>query len=226
MSTALDRASRSDLAFDSLPDPVVVVDEAGRVDRVNRAALLLFGPRIAEAAEHGDAVGRVLPWLRGAVRRVLAGADEAGVDRDVPTAAGVRSLAARVRRLPDARGASGAVIRVEDETERRLLEARLRLAEQDEALGALAADLAHQVNNPLAAVVSGLAFVASEHARLSDALASQLGEAQAALEEARAAAQRVGRIVRSLETFGRPALAAGGHSILAAGSCDNRRHDP
>jgi nitrogen-specific signal transduction histidine kinase len=225
MSTALSRTDRSDLAFDSLPDPVVVVDEAGRVDRVNRAALLLFGPRIGEAAEHGDAVARVLPWLASAVRRVLAGADEAGVEGDVATADGLRSLAARVRRLPAARGVSGAVIRVEDETDRRLLEARVRLAEQHEALGALAADLAHQVNNPLACVVSGLAFVASEHARLSDALAAELGEAQTALEEARAAAQRVGRIVRSLETFGRPA-AAGGHSILAAGSCDNGRHDP
>ncbi|MFL5274239.1 MAG: PAS domain-containing protein [Anaeromyxobacteraceae bacterium] len=225
MSTALSRTNRSDLAFDSLPDPVVVVDEAGRVDRVNRAALLLFGPRIGDAAEHGDAVARVLPWLAAAVRCVLAGADEAGVEGDVLTADGVRSLAARVRRLPAACGVSGAVVRIEDETERRLLEARLRLAEQDEALGALAADLAHQVNNPLACVVSGLAFVAAEHARLSNALAGDLREAQAALEEARAAAQRVGRVVRSLETFGRPA-AAGGHSILAAGSCDNGRHDP
>jgi signal transduction histidine kinase len=209
MSTAANLTNRSDLAFDSLPDPVVVVDEAGRVERANRAALLLFGPRIGEAAERGDVVARVLPWLAAAVKRVLAGADEVGLEADVPTADGVRSLGARVRRLSAGRAAAGAVIRVDDQTERRLLDARLRLAEQDETLGAFAADLAHQVNNPLACVVSGLAFVASEHARLSAALAAELGEAQTALEEARAAAQRVGRVVRSLETFGRPAAAGG-----------------
>jgi PAS domain S-box-containing protein len=200
-STTTDHApSRSELAFESLPQALVVTDGEGRVERVNGAAEALFGDAVASC---GRAVEEALPWLASAVRRVLAGEDDIALEAEAQTPRGPRLLAARVRRL--AGGSAGAVAMVDDVSARRAVDARLRFADRIDALGALAAALAHEVNNPLSCVVAGLAFVASEHARLADALSpAQLDEASAALEEARRAALRVGRVVRSLESFGRP----------------------
>jgi two-component system NtrC family sensor kinase len=206
-------ASRSELAFESVPQALVVVDDRGRIEQLNAAAEALLGVIGWRMAGDGErpAVEDALPWLAGAVRRVLAGADEAGLEAEVASALGPRVLAARVRRLrggaAPAEGATGAVAIVEDLTARRAVDARLRFSERIDALGTLAAGLAHEVNNPLACVMAGLTFVASEHARLAAALSpAELDEARIALEEAHEAALRVGRIVRSLESFGRPAL--------------------
>ncbi|HEX7623323.1 MAG TPA: ATP-binding protein, partial [Anaeromyxobacteraceae bacterium] len=106
----------------------------------------------------------------------------------------------------------------EDLTDRRAVEARLRAAERLAALGTLAAGIAHEVDSPLACVVAGLSFVEAEHDRLLPTMAmagEDLGEARAALEEARAAARRVGRIMRSLQSFGGPAQPLLGEVDLA-----------
>jgi two-component system, NtrC family, sensor kinase len=200
------QTSRSDLAFEHLPQPIVVMDEEGRVERVNLAAEPLVGGPVGARGARSERVEDALPWLAAAVRRVLAGADEVGVEAEAATGEGRRAVAARVRRLRGPSGASGAVALIEDLAARREVESRLRDSERLDALGTLAAGLAHEVNNPLAAVVAGLAFVKAEHTRLAETLSpAELQDAQAALEEARAAALRVGRIVRSLESFGRPA---------------------
>jgi C4-dicarboxylate-specific signal transduction histidine kinase len=101
----------------------------------------------------------------------------------------------------------GVVVVLEDLTKRRALDARLRAAERLAAMGTLAAGIAHEVNSPLSCVVAGLSFLEAEHDRLGPAFAgADLVEARAALEEARTAALRVRRIMRSLQTFGRPAM--------------------
>jgi PAS domain S-box-containing protein len=71
------------------------------------------------------------------------------------------------------------------------------------AVGALAAGVAHEVNSPLAGVLANLAFAleALPGARASDEEA--LREVTAALEDARAAAERVRDIVRDLRLFAR-----------------------
>ncbi len=198
---------RYDLAFASLPEPTLLVDEDGRLTRVNTAAEALLGERVLRSADQGETVSRALPWLGPAVARVLAGADEERLEARVATREGPRCVAARLRRVRERGGAPcGAVAVLEDLTEKSAVEAQRRSSERLTALGTLAAGLAHEVNNPLACVVAGLSFLEAEHARIASALGpAELREAKLALEEARDAARRVGRIVQSLQSFGLPA---------------------
>jgi signal transduction histidine kinase len=198
---------RYDLAFASLPEPILLVDEDGRLARVNSAAEALLGEWVLRSTDQGETVSRALPWLGPAMARVLAGADEDRLEASVATCDGLRRVAVRLRRVRERGGAPrGALAVLEDLTEKSAVEARRRSSERLTALGTLAAGLAHEVNNPLACVVAGLSFLETEHARIASALGpAELREAKLALEEARAAALRVGRIVQSLQSFGRPA---------------------
>jgi signal transduction histidine kinase len=206
-----------ELAFASLPEPTLLFDRAGRLGGANPAAEALLGRDGPLVVGRGEGVGGALGWLAPALARVLAGADEAGVEAEVATPEGARWLGARLRRMGGADAPCGAVVVLEDLTTRRAVDAQLRSAECLAALGTLAAGLAHEVNNPLACVVSGLSFVEGEHDRLAASLApAELCEAREALEEAREAARRVSRIVRSLQCFGTPAAPLRAEVDLAA----------
>jgi PAS domain S-box-containing protein len=204
-----------DLAFASLPEPTLLFDERGRLVHANAAARSLLGERVAQAVEHGLPVTRALPWLSEPVVRVLSGAYEVGVEAEVPSQDGPRRVVARLRRVGDGAGeVRGVVAAMADVTERRALEAEARSAERLEALGSLAAGLAHEVNSPLAAVVAGLSFLEEEHARLARTVEADLGEASSALSDAREAATRVGKIIEDLRAFAHSVQAARRRSAL------------
>jgi PAS domain-containing protein len=195
-------ADRYQLAFASLPEPTLLVDRRGRLEGVNGAARALLGPGLAKAAARRERARRALPWLGPALTRVLAGAAEAALEAEAETPAGRRCVGARVRALEADGALRGAVVVLADVTADRELDLHLRSAERQAAVETLAAGLAHEVNNPLACVVSGLSFAEAEHARLEALAPAELSEVRAALEEARAAALRVGRIVRALQRLG------------------------
>jgi signal transduction histidine kinase len=95
--------------------------------------------------------------------------------------------------------------------ERKKLQAQLVFADRLASVGRLAAGVAHEINNPLAYIVSNLNFAVRElpaarkvvPAPVADRLAGPLGEIEEALEEARQGAERVRHIVRDLKTFSR-----------------------
>ncbi len=63
------------------------------------------------------------------------------------------------------------------------------------------------MNNPLACVLASLAFLDVERERLAAELGpGDLDEVKLVLDEARDAAQRVGRVVRALQSFGQSSL--------------------
>ncbi|MBZ4334022.1 PAS domain S-box protein [Corallococcus coralloides] len=98
-----------------------------------------------------------------------------------------------------------------DVTEQRQLKARLTLADRLASVGTLAAGIAHEINNPLAFVVSNLGFLSDEFRHhLSPAPGARgvrppdVAEWQEVLSEACEGAERVRQIVRQLKTFSRP----------------------
>ncbi len=122
-------------------------------------------------------------------------------------------------------GAPAVVSIARDVTEQRHLQARLTLADRLASVGTLAAGIAHEINNPLAFVISNLSFLSEEMRRSQLSLEAggvgstshppgtprlrsraemDLVEWQEVLSEAYEGAERVRQIVRQLKTFSRP----------------------
>jgi PAS domain S-box-containing protein len=94
---------------------------------------------------------------------------------------------------------------VRDVTERKLLEARLRQTQKLEAVGMLAAGVAHEINNPLTYVITNLHLMQEDLRQLAPGapgrpLADAFGSR---VHEACEGAERVRQIVRDLKTFAR-----------------------
>ena len=102
---------------------------------------------------------------------------------------------------------------VRDVTERKKLQSQLMVSDRMVSVGTLAAGVAHEINNPLAAVIANLDYVlenlgrpvaggsgAGRPAGLDSWVAREI---KAPLDDAREAAQRVRFIVRDLKIFSR-----------------------
>jgi PAS domain S-box-containing protein len=160
--------------LDSLAAFIVGVDDAGRVTEWNSVAVALLG------LTDEQALGRrfedlPLGWDRAAVAAALDECRLRGerVRRDnvafgVPGAA-PRMLAFTVNPMQGARGRGFALIG-SDVTERSLLEMQLHQAQRLEAVGTLAAGIAHEINTPMQFVSDNLRFVQQSVEPLGGAL--------------------------------------------------------
>jgi signal transduction histidine kinase len=107
------------------------------------------------------------------------------------------------------RDAAGTLIRligiITDITAPRDLQAQLMVSDRMASVGTLAAGVAHEINNPLAAVMANLEFMSESLATMGPHPSATwlLGEFKEPLEEAREAAQMVRLIVRDLKIFSR-----------------------
>jgi two-component system, NtrC family, sensor kinase len=114
-----------------------------------------------------------------------------------------REVVAEVRSMPSSWEGSPAVLAIaRDVTERAQLHARLAQTDRLAALGTLAAGVAHEINNPMAAVIFGIEAVERMLKRPTldeKARADLLG----LLAELRRGADRVTRIVQDLRVFSR-----------------------
>jgi signal transduction histidine kinase len=90
-------------------------------------------------------------------------------------------------------------------TQRHRMEAQLRRAQKLEALGRLAAGIAHEINNPLAFVIANLQYVREAIELPPEKLArAPLGDLSSALAEASVGGDRIKQIVRDLKAFAQP----------------------
>ncbi len=152
---------------------------------------------------------RVHPEDRDRVRETIDSAARDGepwsVEYRVLRPDGVRVVHARGQ---VARNEAGRPIRmfgtIQDITERRAVEARLVLSDRMASLGTLASGVGHEINNPLATVISNLDLL-SEEIQVQEAVLEprQLRVLEDLAHEARQGADRVRRIVRDLMTFAR-----------------------
>jgi PAS domain S-box-containing protein len=98
----------------------------------------------------------------------------------------------------------GRVWRFRDVTRQRELQSCLLAADRLASMGALAAGVAHEINNPLAYVTANLGFLADELAELVSPLSDDRArEVAECLHDAQEGAERVRRIVRDLKVFSR-----------------------
>jgi two-component system sensor histidine kinase PilS (NtrC family) len=188
-----------DLLVESVGTGLVAVDLAGRITTFNRAAAEITGIAASEALgrpwsvvfgqacalpDPPPAGGPAPPVTRA--ERLLRRAD----GRDVPVSLTVSPL-----RSGDGR-AVGLIVTCESLASIREMEARVRQADRLAAVGRMAANIAHEIRNPLASMTGAVEFLARD----TDA-ATRERLAQIVLHES----ERLDRIIRDLLDYARPA---------------------
>jgi PAS domain S-box-containing protein len=189
----------------SSPVGIYETDMAGAVTYANPRALQIFGMTPDEALGHGWQV-RVHPddldeMLRSWHAALSVGADYEHEYRLRLPDGTTRCVRKRAGALRDALGTlTGSVGTIEDVTEHRELEARLRQAQKMEAVGQLAGGIAHDFNN-LLTVISGNLELATHELPAGHPARADLVEVTTAVTRARA-------LVRQLLTFSRKQVRA------------------
>ncbi|HVV87434.1 MAG TPA: response regulator [Kofleriaceae bacterium] len=104
----------------------------------------------------------------------------------------------------------------ERDREQALLQKQLELSDRLSALGTMAAGVAHEINNPLAVVMTNTAVVQAELEAQARGAGDARGLAAAAeaLAEVTSAAARIRQIVADLKAFSRPGTATAGEADL------------
>ena len=165
--------------LDSMPSMLIAVDQDGRVTRLNRQTMAMTGLSL-DAAEGGffedifpdspvrsreilDAMARNAPHKVAKVPQIREGATFFYDVTIYPLVSG---------------GMRGAVIRLDDVTERVQLEEMMIQSEKMLSVGGLAAGMAHEINNPLAGILQNLQVLRNrltEDLPANRAVAEELG---------------------------------------------------
>lgn len=171
---------RLDGLFEEAPDALVVAREDGVVRRLNRRGRRWF--------RLGDLLAEKLPWPR-----LAALADEPGTSLRLP-ACDLEGTDT-VLQITSSRPNAGEILLVlRDVTDHLRLERQALELQKTEAMGVMAAGLAHNVNNGFAALIAHLTE-----------LEETSGEPPEALRKATATAREIARQIGQVLDFSRPA---------------------
>lgn len=146
--------------IDSLPSAIIGVDDQGRVTHWNREAWRETGLTAKEAGGRPFVeVFSPLETLRDSVAAAIQGRRSYRDMRVlVPETDGMRHLEVTVSPLLRTDNA-GAVIRVDDTTERVRMEEVMIQSEKMMSVGGLAAGMAHEINNPLGTIMANAQLI-------------------------------------------------------------------
>lgn len=209
--------------LDIAHEAILVLDLQGRILYWNHGAERSYGWSAAEVI--GRSFRESMYLSRAAFdesRAALLGSGEWYGELSKRTKDGrLLTVEARWTLVRDEAGAAKAILVIDsDITEKRALEAQLMVSGRMASMGTLAAGVAHEINNPLAALIGTLDFVTESLRRVADMESSAaaraidtwlVNEISGPLDDAREAAQRVRSIVRDLKMFSRsPSLEASG----------------
>src|SRR6266852_109582 len=177
----------------SISSGIVTVDEQGRITYLNRAGLEITG--LTEERALGQSLHELVPALGEALDR----GNWSGRQRNEATVRGAdgreRVLGWAAARM--AEGAHGNVIVFQDLTEFRRMEEAMQRADRLAVVGALAAGLAHEVRNPLAAMCGSIDLLS---------MSPKLGEKEKRLMQVvRGEGERLEALLKDFLAFARPA---------------------
>ncbi len=146
-----------DNVIDSMPSALIGIDAQGKITRWNHEAEVLSGLREQEAT--GCMLDAVLPEFSEQLQKVQEAIDSREVqaaDRVSYHKDGIH-LYKEVTVYPlIANGIEGAVLRVDDITERIQIEEMMIQTEKMMSVGGLAAGMAHEINNPLGIMIQAV----------------------------------------------------------------------
>ncbi len=166
-----------DNVVNSMPSFMAGVDPEGRVTLWNRQAEAHTGIRPHEA--QGRLIDDLLPQFKSqfALLREAVQERQPRATEKVPAELhGERGFADVLVFPLVANGVTGAVVRIDDVTQRVHIEEMMIQAEKMSSLGGLAAGMAHEINNPLGVIVQGVQNI---ERRLSPDLPANLQAAAA-----------------------------------------------
>lgn len=148
--------------IDSMPSAIIGVDPAGRVTQWNREAEKLT--RFSADSVIGKRFFDIFPDLgfgMDNVRQAILNRTP-GKYGKISLETDTMSFLADITVYPlVSNGVEGAVIRVDDVTDRARMEELMIQSEKMLSIGGLAAGMAHEINNPLAAIIQNLQVIRS-----------------------------------------------------------------
>jgi two-component system, NtrC family, sensor histidine kinase PilS len=200
----------------SISSGIVAVDDQGHITYLNRAGLEITG--MTEERVLGRSLHEIMPELADAVRRT----SWTGRQRNEASVRGAdgaqRILGWAAARL--AEGALGNVIVFQDLTEFRRMEEAMRRTDRLAVVGVLAAGLAHEIRNPLAAMCGSIELLS---------LSPKLGQHEKRLMQVvRGEGERLEALLKDFLAFAKPAspnLAAVEAGPLVAETADVFRRE-
>jgi len=201
---------RFEAILEAAPDAIVAVDSGGKIVLVNGRVEQLFGYRRDELL--GESVQILVPErFRAKHREQVDGFVKAAGSRRLHAG---RELRARrkdgstfdveITLSPVESTADGMTIvaAIRDVTDRNKMREQLILSDRMVSIGTLAAGVAHEINNPLAVVITNVDLALNGLADLGSGEPG-LEEIREELADAREGADRVRKIVRDLKIFAR-----------------------
>ncbi|HBT87255.1 PocR ligand-binding domain-containing protein [Desulfobacter sp.] len=166
--------------INSMPSMLVAVDGEGRVTQWNRQAEQVTGLNFKDA--HAQPLAKVFPGLADEMKNIRTSI----LERRVIKSPKVSRKVAQEICYEDiiifplvANGVEGAVIRVDNVTERVRMEEMMIQSEKMLSVGGLAAGMAHEINNPLAAMMQ-TAQVMAQRLKTAANIPANLKAAEAA----------------------------------------------
>lgn len=206
--------------IDSMPSSLVAVDADGCVTHWNRQAEMTTG------VTPDKAEGQPLDQVFSAMKAQMIQVREAIQQRQTKSVEKVESFSNGEKHLNnvmiyplETNGIEGAVIRVDDVTERVRLEEMMIQSEKMMSVGGLAAGMAHEINNPLSGIMQNIQVVMD---RISTDLPANVDAARSCgisltaltaymeqrniidmLQTVQSSAQRAAKIVENMLSFSR-----------------------
>ncbi len=193
-------------------DGIIKMDDRARVVFVNRRFAEMLGYMPAEMigesiftfmSAAGEAIARGSMQSQLSVRPPVDTTFRHKDGRDISVNVASTQL------VDDNGNRIGDLAFVRDITEQKKLQSQLMVSDRMASVGTLAAGVAHEINNPLAAVIANLDYMSDSLVNLCDGDKPRMSDAwfreemKSPLDDAREAAQRVRFIVRDLKIFSR-----------------------